>query len=364
MLADPNVRFPARPVFADDLQIVAMPEGVGFLIVGEETPVAMRGRHAAAAVEYLRTAMNGSRSVDDLLAACPPGLPGETLLKTLGLLHAKGLLRGPGRPSPTAVDPTLRRQLLFWGRQVGPTRGASSAESVQARLDGASIILIGTGLFGTMVFDLLSRSGCRDIHLIGWDDDGFLSESVAGSPVPPAEFETLDTTSIAMAIDLLRRWADTADLIVSATLNAPDSLSFAVNETVVAAGIPWLRSNLVGADLEVGPLVRPGESACYACARLRESAVRGLAPEQFWYQQDLSRERPAGQTPPRGESLATSSLAASVVVAEVTRCLAGVARPTLVNVVQNFGLLTGISRSNRVLRVPRCQVCATRAVRR
>jgi oxazoline/thiazoline synthase len=174
----------------------------------------------------------------------------------------------------------------------------------------------------------------------------------------------LDMTSTVRATDLARRWGATADLIVSATLNAPDSLSFGLNDAAIAAGSPWLRSNLVAAELEVGPLVRPGESACYTCARLREAAARGLAPEQFWYEQEMSRERPAGQTPPRGESLATASVAASLVVAEAIRCLAGVAPPTLINAVQSVGLLTGVSRIDRVLRVPRCPACATGAVRR
>ena len=40
---DPNIRFPDRPLFIDDVEVFELPDGLGFFVSGGEAPALLRG---------------------------------------------------------------------------------------------------------------------------------------------------------------------------------------------------------------------------------------------------------------------------------------------------------------------------------
>ena len=100
MLEDRNLRFPARPRLLPDIDVFPMPDGLGIQFRGAQAPVILRGAHAEATLAFLLPALDGTRTLDDLVGRCPPEVAQVTLLKTLALLHTKGLLS----PAGSAVD--------------------------------------------------------------------------------------------------------------------------------------------------------------------------------------------------------------------------------------------------------------------
>jgi hypothetical protein len=181
-LLDPNIRFPARPVFVDDIDMFEMPDGLGFFISGFEAPVLLRGRFAHPAIAYLRQMLDGTRTVEHLLTAAPTDLPMQALIRTMLVLHSKGLLSSEATKTEYNGDDVGRRQLLYWGRHLAVTRSASSASEIDRRLTTARVLLLGSGLFGTAVADLLSRTGVGAIEVVSWDDGGSLSLAVGDLP--------------------------------------------------------------------------------------------------------------------------------------------------------------------------------------
>jgi bacteriocin biosynthesis cyclodehydratase domain-containing protein len=367
VLEDRNLRFPARPCLVADAAAFQMPDGLGVQFHGAELPVIIRGSQADAAIAFLLRTLDGTRTIDDLLAECPPQVARVTLLRTLSLLHAKGLLTGTEPPgieverttsvgAPTREE-VSRRQLLFWGRKLGITRSSSSAVEVQRRFETSRLVLIGTGLFAAQTYQLLVRTGCRHIQVLDWDDDGILGQTLAEGPAAPARLAHLPSTSVEEAIRRLPPLLAEADLLVTATRNAPADLFRAVNRTCLERKCRWLRANEDGTQIEIGPYVRPFGSACYRCMELRQASAHDFAVEEHLYQQHLGAERPAGENPPVGEALPVAVLAASLVSLEVVRVLTGIAVPVLLNAVQTVDPLGGTVRTNRILRVPRCPEC-------
>lgn len=373
MLGDINLRFPRRPRLLPDLSIFEMPDGLGIQFRGAESPVILRGGVAGFALRSLMPMLDGTRTLDDLIELCPTELSHETLLRTLSLLFTKGLIGAGGsaeresqiRPASESLrvdGEILQRQLLFWGRKIGVTRGLESASQVQRLLETSKLILLGTGLFGAATFDILARSGCHDIQVLDWDDNDVITRAVAANPVAQPPSIHLLTNSTAEASSQLRALGDTADLIVVAARNAPAALFRAVNRISLERKCPWLRAHEDGTQIEVGPYVRPFESACYTCMELRESSARDFAVEEYLYQENLASPRRAGETLPRGEAVAVATLAASLVAGEVVRILTGIAAPTLLNAVLTVSPMSGSFETNRLLRVPRCPDCFRGAI--
>jgi bacteriocin biosynthesis cyclodehydratase domain-containing protein len=301
-----------------------------------------------------------------VLGGRPPEISQALLLRSLLLLHAKGLLvsgaarvssgAGPDRPGP-AEDLTMQRQLLFWGRHLDLTRSASSPREVQRRLETSRILLVGTGLFGAVTADLLTRTGCRDTHVIAWNDDGPLERALRASTVALPSAVRLPTTSVdALHAELMDR-VEEADLLLTATCDAPGLLFRAVNELCLTAGCPWLFGNADGSVFDLGPLVEPYESACYSCVEQRSRSAEAHAIENELYQERLAAVRGAEERVLIGEALWPATLAASILAGEAFRLLTGVAATTLTNARLRLAPVTGLVEQNEVTRVPRCPAC-------
>jgi bacteriocin biosynthesis cyclodehydratase domain-containing protein len=368
LLDDPNLRFPERPRVIEDVRVFRLPDGLGVQFRFGEAPITLRGREADRVLDFLLPRLDGTRTVDDLLTEATGGLAPVTILKTLVLLHRKGVLTraagADGVPPNTRVpaDEALRRQLLFWGRHLDLTRAADSAGEVQRRLSGCRVAIVATGVFGALTCDLLARSGVGALRVLAWDDDGLLAESLAVAPVRPLEVRSLDVVSPEAAAAPLREWLDDTDLLVTATRNAPAELFRRINRICLQHGRGWLRGNADATRIDVGPYVDPFRSACFACLELRERSMQPAAVDEQLYQDDLARPRAADETLPLGEALFGASIAAGLLVGEVVRIATGFAMPTLVNAVATVLPVSGTVDWHTLLRVPRCPECFRGAV--
>lgn len=348
-----------------------MPDGLGLQLHFGDLPVVLRGRLAESSFEFLRDHLDGRRSLDELAAAVPEDLPLPTVLRTLRLLHTKGLIVDGGAPFEASLtwraepDPVIGRQLLFWGRHVGGTRAASSGAQVQSRLGHATVALVGAGLFGAATADLLSRSGCGEVRLLAWDDGP--AESIGGvrmldamttSVIKPATTASAGPDTLAVVTETLRSWVPDLDLVVTATRNAPDQLMELINRLCQQTATPWLRGNLEGSAIELGPYVQPHGSACFSCLRLRSRSADPMAIEHELDHAERMKETNAQGLPPLGESLFGATLGASHLTGEVIRIITGIAIPALLNRVRTISPATGDERVNTVARVPRCPECS------
>jgi len=360
---DPNVRFPKKPRLVEDVAIYQMPDGLGVQFRGGPAATVLRGREAEKVLGFLLPALDGNRGLADLIERCPAGISTATLLQALHVLHTKGLLcEGDQNPvslpevSTIAPDVTLQRQLLFWGRKLRITGCNDYSRDVQAKLESRNILIVATGLFGTATADLLLRTGCSRLRVIAWDDSGVVADSLANSN-NGCPIATISRVCVDDAIASVRDFLESADLVVTATRNAPIELFRSLNRMCLDFARPLLCADEDGVQLVLGPFIQPYSSACYTCLELRRASVTEFMLEEHLYQTHLLRERTSGRSKPIGEALPFATLSASLVVSEVIRIVTAIEPPTVVNGQLTLPLLAGEPQVNRILRVPRCPDC-------
>ena len=359
ILRDPNIRFPNRPKLIDDLLIFEIPQGLGITFRGGPNSVTLQGREVEKLWTFLKTELTGVATLDDILEHSR-GLGRELdVLSALHLLHSKGLLidEDPYVSSSISGDGVLSRQKLFWGRKLGITRYHSSAENVQRALATARILLVGTGLFGAIVYDLLVRAGVSSCAVFAWQDDGIIQETMHAA----ADSAQNHTDSHTASIDLLCQWlsaqVEICDLIVVATRNGPAQLFHTINRICLDHRKPWLKANEDGEHADLGPLILPFESSCYACLDIQERRAQTMPIEEQLFQEHLLK-RDVQDGTPKGESLAAATLCASLIIMEIERFITGIVPCTAIDAVIQIDLVRGYSRTDRLLRLPLCPECS------
>ncbi|MFC6706687.1 TOMM precursor leader peptide-binding protein [Flexivirga alba] len=261
-------------------------------------------------------------------------------------------------PSTQAVqgdDSTIRDQAVFWGRHLGIAGNASAGSEVQSRLAVARVLLVSSGTFGTCVAELLRGSGVGMVETVD-----------AASEPPPSTTtqQARHTERGTVAIDSLAQRVDDlvcdVDLVVCAVAGVSTEVPTLTNRICCDTDTRLLLAVVAESRMDLGPLVQPGESACYECMRLREQSMSSSAMENLLYRAHVE----GSDTPTHvlSEALPVAALYASLVVMEAVRILTGIAAPTLLNHVTSVEGVRGTMCTNRVSRVPRCPVCSRTSV--
>jgi bacteriocin biosynthesis cyclodehydratase domain-containing protein len=145
------------------------------------------------------------------------------------------------------------------------------------------------------------------------------------------------------------------DLVIAALRNIPVAVFDTINEICVKQSVEWLRGHDNGSHLEVGPYVKPYDSACFECMSIRQISAAEHAVEEELYLKSLEEE--PRSTSLYGESIALATLASSYLTQEAVRIVTAIERPALDGSVISF-YSDGNIDQNTFMRVPRCEVCA------
>lgn len=125
-----------------------------------------------------------------------------------------------------------------------------------------------------------------------------------------------------------------------------------LNQTMLAAGIPWLILKPVGSIPWLGPIFRPGQSGCWACLSRRVQDNREV--ESFL-------QRRAGTSAPYLTSIAalepTVGAALELAALEVTAALAGAEQRPISSSLLTLELLDRQMTRHPFTRRPQCEVC-------
>ena len=353
-LNDKKLGFPTFPQVASDLQTFAMPDGLGVQIRGLPKPILLRGRLVESVIPWLMASCDGRKSLQDLLASRPAGCSPKDLADALMLLYRKGVL-GDKQESAAAgtADETTRRQELFWGRQLGVTRNNNEAAEIAAKIKQARILFIGNGLYGTVAYDLLRRSGFTDVVVLEWGPDAFMSESIASSASTPLQLVKLGPSLDESRLRLLEL-LPLNDLVVLAMRNCASNFFEQLNLLCLSHERRWLYSHDRSSAIDIGPFIDPHSSACWTCMHLRQVTAIEDAMSEAIYDQEISNNPP--QQKLLGESLTLATLAASILLEETIRIVTVVNPPALFDCMISVDS-AGNLKKNRIRRVPRCPDC-------
>lgn len=356
IIADKNLGFPEKPELAADLHTFEMPDGLGIQIRGLLRPILLRGHLVDIVVPWLLSICDGKKTLTEIINNCPSSCSSEDAVEALLLLFRKGVI-GPStaqkHSEASPVDETLRRQRLFWGRQLGLTRNNGSAVELSEKISQSKLLLIGNGLFGTVCYDLLTRAGFNDILVMEWGPDKIMSESLSESVVP-AKTVLRPENSLEDASRNLNEYLPFIDLAIVALRNCGTPFFQQLNQLCLSHHRRWLYGHDRSAAIDIGPFVDPYSSACWTCMHLRQASSIDDAMSEALYDEEITVNPPNEQL--RGESISMATLAASVLVEEAIRITTLISPPAYIDNVLRIDI-TGTFKSNKFRRVPRCPDC-------
>lgn len=355
-LQEKGTNFPERPRLVDDLAIISMPDGIGVQVRGLVSPILMRGVLVETLLPKLLPFLDGTHDFSELLQLLPETTKKKDLANLLMNLFTRGLICSPSDAQESSRDLVEQKQMLFLGRRLGVTRYNHSAGEAMEKLAKTRLFVIGDGLLGMVVCDLLNRTGFTHVTaaMLKCDSNteeayGELAETLAQGK---ASLSLLDRSAKAIGGKLLQH-LQTTDLIIVAIRNAPDSIFTTINEICLNGSIQWIRAYDNGSQIEVGPYINPHDTPCYECMAIRKVSTNEHAIEEELYERALEDGSGMGLS---GESLSLASLAASYLVQEVIRVATGIESPALAGCVTSF-YSDGNIDQNTFTRVPRCEAC-------
>ena len=289
------------------------------------------------ALEELFGKLDGEHTIEEILAPYDDE-DREAILGLFGQLREKNIVYDAADWNGEVGRPQLQVTSRFTGKTAD-------------RLEESSVLVAGVGELGPQIAADLVRSGVGSVTFTSLADGGAEDDDPLG---------LLDGLADEEALELLDGDGDVVEALeeVDAAMLATDEdrpeIAAAFNEFAHEAGTPWMLAQVRGFDGLVGPVVFPGETACYRCLERRIES-NASDPKAYAAYRDGIADEPT---------------MASVGLPSFARTVAGYATVDLLyllaygqaftvgrTVVLNFLDLS--TEVNEVLKVPRCKVCGT-----
>lgn len=345
-----------------DVDVVEVKPG-RYVLRSDSARTRIEGASAEFLVAEVFPRLDGRRSLTEIVAAVK-GVGADDLSRHLDGLVASGVLEVSS--APREASPPWKAML----RRIG-----FPADDQATSLDRASVAIVGLEAHGSLVAANLAAAGVGRLVLIDpfpcsdhdVDVAPFLRRASVGSRradavatglkdagfgatrITAVDGERLDRESLAESIG-------ECDLLVSCFDKGFSSTHHWVNRVSIGQRIPAIYAQSGGHGAMLGPLVVPGQTACFMCYRMRSVACEDDVEAAMAYEHFLD-----GCKQPRLALRPALPMVfpyiASLVSLEVVKLLLGLAPPALAGHVLEFDGFSLQSELHPVLRAPECPVC-------
>ncbi|HKH50047.1 MAG TPA: TOMM precursor leader peptide-binding protein [Thermoanaerobaculia bacterium] len=341
------------------------PTETGVLLRSDLGTSRLDGADVRVFVTEIVPLLDGSREPEEVAAA----LPGYASASVLGLLE---LLRQRGLVEPVAEGPAREareaQERFFQGWQLPPGEGA-------ARLAQCRVLIAGLSPWGAVAACELAASGVGTLHLLddltvgpddllavrAWGPDslGRLRREVLRETLAVIAPDcTVTTGLLAPAVSGDRLLVDSEGPwnLVLAGLTADDLfLLRKVSGFAHRQGVISLYGHVDGIEAWIGPVVVPGETACWNCFRLRRLANADYPAAA--HELDASLTGAPAEPRARAYLAPMAPLAGHLLALEALQLLAGYAPSRLPGRVRVHNLVTGESSLHGIVHMPWCELC-------
>lgn len=338
------------------------------LFVSQRRRIKIKGTMLREFKNQVLPLLDGRHSLSDIQSRVSALLPPENVRAGLDLLEQQGLIVA-GRLGGAGGDvDRLAPQVNFLHELGRP------AAEVQDSLSRARVSVLGLGAPGALVAAGLAAAGVGALRLI--DDlpvreadrlhgPGF-SRADTGAGRADATRAAIERSFPETAIEVrdgpidsdeaMLAAADGADFVACCVDSSRSAYRHRLNRICDAARIPWISCAAAGFEAIVGPLVRPGETACHLCYTMRSVAAARDPEEEFGVQQFLDARRLDDSE--RREAFGFSvGLMANLAGLETLKALTQVGSCQTVGAVLVIDVLQSTLTRHVVLKNPRCPVC-------
>jgi bacteriocin biosynthesis cyclodehydratase domain-containing protein len=226
-------------------------------------------------------------------------------------------------------------------------------EPLQASLKSSLVLVAGLGTLGTQVIRNLALAGVGRIAGLRDSAECIVEHGAWCRPEDlPATVHALNPFSACALMESTEQplpWQ--ADPNPNLLIYCPDlfdeDVCHSLNLFSLSTGIPLLPARRSAFDIEIGPLVVPGSTACYTCAILRRNSAMGR-----WGSFDAQI----------GEGMLNFPMAAGWIVLEAIKFLVCIIEPASRNRIVRLDYINATQRTHPVLKLPRCPDCGVHRI--
>lgn len=335
-------------------------------VVSERRSMTFKGIGFREFCEQVVPLLDGQHALTSIAASVADDIDRADLDDMIALLVQHGVVIDLPAQAPAVPSGRTPQANLFADLAPG--------EPLQERLAAATVAVIGAGGPGPATALALAAAGvgtvrCCDHLPVALSDvyfSPYLGRDAVGRPRSAVLAEAIrsamsdvdavsDETRLDSVDDVATAIAG-ADYVVACLDTRQANLAYKINRACLDSRTPWLTAALAGAEVIIGPGVRPGTSACYTCYRMRTVATAGNPTTAFAYERQLDRRREDDSA--RRENLCVAAgIAGNLLANEVIKEISGLAAGSLVGRILSLRLTDLEIRRHTVLRKPGCPDC-------
>lgn len=325
------------------VQLVEIEGGV--ILKRGRSEIRVCGERAVEALQQVLLAAGAGATAEEIRAGFPAP-ERDQVRELIDALRARRILLPAEVGAEAAGTAESPLEIFYWHFGTG-------VADVRARFASVNVSIVGVNYISRQMAAALAAAGMPHTEVVDYpllcnlqlfNDDGLVDPHAWPPHLPPpagyadwsrrfdARLEgCLVVTSDFGGLHLMRRW----------------------NRFCVEQGYPFLPVVLQDLVGYVGPLVIPGESACFECLRARQNS----------HLQDPATARATEALAFEGQAVSgfhpsMASILGDIAALEVGRLYGGWAAPRAVGTLVEVNLLDMQVAARKVLRIPRCPVCS------
>jgi ribosomal protein S12 methylthiotransferase accessory factor len=353
---------------ASGIDVVPLSNG-DTLFRSDALAVRLEGSAARILAEQVVPLLDGARSLDEI-SEMVTSFPGADLQRWLDDLVRAQVVRCSDQPI-RPPDPETQAVLPFL--EFLESIGISTSEA-RKKVANSRVVVFGLEGHGAHVAAGLAQCGVGELVLVDPFPCQLENKSLMPSLQPiPTGRNREDTVAIALqaayaasritasggaALDLERiiALADGAHLLIACFDKGFSSTHHWINRASLSLHIPALFAECAGHIGQVGPLVLPGETACYMCYRMRRLACAEDFNLAMTYEEFLDKlKQPALHS--RATLLGLPAYLGSILTIEAIKCLLSLSLPVLADKVLEFDAFSLQTTWHPIVRRADCSVC-------
>ena len=353
---------------APGVDIVLLSEG-DVLFRSDNLAIRIEGGFSRVLAERVASLLDGQHSLTEI-AAKLPDLTIDDLRHKLDALVQAQVLRCADHPNgPQSADEQAVAPFLI----MLDALGIDSAEALQ-RLSGLRVAIAGLEGHGAHVASILVSCGIGSIilldpypcqlgnltlmPLVGMEAVGKPRQQTLKAVLQAqgGKTEILTGGDGEITRERISILASNCHMLVSCFDKGFSSTHHWINRASLEHGVPAIYAESRGHTVLVGPLVLPGQTACYMCYRMRSVACQENFNAAMSYEEFLDRrKRPALHE--RGVLPTVPPYIASLLALEILKHLLSLSPPSLAGKVLEFDALSLRTDTHTILQKPDCPVC-------
>lgn len=232
-------------------------------------------------------------------------------------------------------------------------------------LKDKNILVVGINNLGVEVVKNLILMGMPRIYVVMEDNEGsnFLKEEIEFN----LNRENIKTEvkyfiDKSLSIEFIKRVLeevtfDTVFVPLNPQLNI--ELYKEMNRVFVEENISWLSAHIVRTNVQIGPLIVPGLTACHRCYDARKKSNMEQYKAYMDYENSIDKNK-TGNKGNEDDFILCATIGASLVVFEILKLFLQFKTPSTYGAVLDIDLSDYKIDYHYILKLPRCPVCGVK----